>query len=524
MRSTSSSAATTKIPASTASARRGSIARMRACMLRTQFTPIKVPPGRGAGVVRKDDPGSAFRTTPNPRPGRCAGRPAVRISLPWPTGRQAPRQTRAPSRCSRCSPTPTRSGSGRRAALRSLRLGARQPAWAVGRGYGVREARIGLARVARLLLDPGAVAERDLVHRVRAAVDVLLDVLAGAGGEHDAGAVPGPEDDVLRLGRAVDVVPLPQRPLLALDDQERLARQHEEALLVCLPVVHPDRLARLEHEQVDAELREVLPRLVVVPAGEGQAVAASLAAAPARVACVQYEPARALRRESCLGLLEPGLGDHGRRIEPKPAQAMPNDATSATKGPARRPTATSSPGTTARPESGRSISPARLMATAATPAAQTTGARPPRRNSVTPEATAVSAARRSSTSISAIDCQALCVERASVPATVTSMLYQGMKSDSASTRPPSTASPPRSLGQPLMRPDCKASGGCHRGSRGELEAGRDLLEDAQHRLGGGRAVAAGERGRGDAPGGWLAAQRADHGVVPDVRQGQPRQQ
>jgi hypothetical protein len=37
-----------------------------------------------------------------------------------------------------------------------------------------------------------------------------------------------------------------------------------------------------------------------------------------------------------------------------------------------------------------------------------------------------------------------------------------MKSDSASTSPPSTASTPRSLGQPLMRPDCKASGGCHR--------------------------------------------------------------
>ncbi len=76
------------------------------------------------------------------------------------------------------------------------------------------------------------------------------------------------------------------------------------------------------------------------------------------------------------------------------------------------------------------------------PAAHTMGASSPRRASITPDAIAVRAARRSRTSITAIDCQALCVDLACAPATVTSRLYQGMKRDSASTRPPSTASTP----------------------------------------------------------------------------------
>src|SRR3712207_8783479 len=62
---------------------------------------------------------------------------------------------------------------------------------------------------------------------------------------------------MLRLRRAVDEVPRSQRALLALDDQERLAGEHEEVLLLGLPVVHAQRLARPEHEQVDADLREV---------------------------------------------------------------------------------------------------------------------------------------------------------------------------------------------------------------------------------------------------------------------------
>ena len=48
--------------------------------------------------------------------------------------------------------------------------------------------------------------------------------------------------------------PAPQRPLLALDDEHGLAREHEEVLLILLPVVAGHRLAGLEHAEVDAEL------------------------------------------------------------------------------------------------------------------------------------------------------------------------------------------------------------------------------------------------------------------------------
>src|SRR5918992_5555816 len=84
MRSTSSRAAMTKIPASTASARRGSIARTRACMLRSQFTRIKVPPGRPSGVVRKDDAKSTSRLM-------CGGAAGANLAAmaEWTTSTQA---------------------------------------------------------------------------------------------------------------------------------------------------------------------------------------------------------------------------------------------------------------------------------------------------------------------------------------------------------------------------------------------------------------------------------------------------
>ena len=72
-----------------------------------------------------------------------------------------------------------------------------------------------------------------------------------------AGPVAGADEHVLRPGGAVHEVPLPQRALLALDDEQRLAREHEEVLLIGLPVVHRHRLARPEHDEVDPDLREV---------------------------------------------------------------------------------------------------------------------------------------------------------------------------------------------------------------------------------------------------------------------------
>ena len=79
-----------------------------------------------------------------------------------------------------------------------------------------------------------------------------------------ASTTPGPSPAPTMMcfvpRRAVHEVPLPQRPLLALDDQQRLAREHEEVLLVGLPVVHPHRLARARARRGDAELREVRSR------------------------------------------------------------------------------------------------------------------------------------------------------------------------------------------------------------------------------------------------------------------------
>src|SRR5207237_7980245 len=92
---------------------------------------------------------------------------------------------------------------------------------------------------------------------VAAPVAAADRAVADADRHNDAGPVAGADDDVLRLRRAVHEVPRPQRPLLALHDQERLAGEHEEVLLVGLPVVHRHRLARPEDGDVDPELREL---------------------------------------------------------------------------------------------------------------------------------------------------------------------------------------------------------------------------------------------------------------------------
>ena len=81
-------------------------------------------------------------------------------------------------------------------------------------------------------------------------------LLQRADREDRARAVSGPEDHVLCSGRAVHEVPLPQLPLLALDDEQRLAGKDQEVLLIGLPVVHRHRLARLEHGETESEVRE----------------------------------------------------------------------------------------------------------------------------------------------------------------------------------------------------------------------------------------------------------------------------
>ena len=62
---------------------------------------------------------------------------------------------------------------------------------------------------------------------------------------------------MLRLRGAVHEVPLPERPFVALDDQQRLAGKHEEVLLIGLPVVHRHRLAGRQGDEMDADLWEL---------------------------------------------------------------------------------------------------------------------------------------------------------------------------------------------------------------------------------------------------------------------------
>jgi hypothetical protein len=83
-----------------------------------------------------------------------------------------------------------------------------------------------------LLTDPrGGVVERDGAPR-----PVLLELPRRRAQDH-ARLVADPDEHVAGLGRAVHEVPLPERSLLAFDDQEPLAREHEEVLLLRLPVV-----------------------------------------------------------------------------------------------------------------------------------------------------------------------------------------------------------------------------------------------------------------------------------------------
>ena len=96
---------------------------------------------------------------------------------------------------------------------------------------------------------------------------------------------------------------MPKRTFPALDDEECLAREHQEVLLIVLPVVHPGRLARFEDDDADPDLREVRLDLEVGPPCKGHAVPATRAAAPARLARVQDEPALAVGRVPLLGLL-----------------------------------------------------------------------------------------------------------------------------------------------------------------------------------------------------------------------------
>jgi hypothetical protein len=94
-------------------------------------------------------------------------------------------------------------------------------------------------------------------------------------------------------------IPLPERPLLPLDD--------EEILLLVLPVVRRHLLARLEHRDVQSEPVEA----GLVPLEERELLAGSFQV-PAGVPCVEHEPSLAGGQETVLARLERCLGNrHG---------------------------------------------------------------------------------------------------------------------------------------------------------------------------------------------------------------------
>ncbi len=123
-------------------------------------------------------------------------------------------------------------------------------------------------------------------------------------GEDDAVSVSGAHDRVVGLGWAVDEVPRAEGALLAFDDQQRLAGENEEVLLVRFPVVHRHRLTRPEDPQVDADLREMLLAL------EDADGAATGRGPPWRVAGVDDKPAVLLGHEAVVGRLEGRFGRH----------------------------------------------------------------------------------------------------------------------------------------------------------------------------------------------------------------------
>src|SRR5512133_263048 len=178
-----------------------------------------------------------------------------------------------------------------------------KPAVAIASGLALRKARIGDVRIGRRLLRARVVPLRGLVEGIAAPALAVL-MLPGADRDDDARAVAGTDDHVVHPGRAVDEIPLPQRVLLALGDEQRLTLDDEEVLLVGLPVVHRHRVAGVEHEDVDADLLEL--RFPV----EAHDAASRAAVVPDDVAGIDDEPALARRDEAVLRLFQPGLGNH----------------------------------------------------------------------------------------------------------------------------------------------------------------------------------------------------------------------
>ena len=130
-------------------------------------------------------------------------------------------------------------------------------------------------------------------------------VVACADRKHETRSSACADDRVVRTWRAVDEVPLPERPLFSLDDEKCFTRENQEVFLIGFPVVHRHRLARLEESEVDPELPK--PRLALEIAHRDTPLP------PLRLACVENEPTIALRDKAAFRLDKLRLNDHSRR-------------------------------------------------------------------------------------------------------------------------------------------------------------------------------------------------------------------
>jgi hypothetical protein len=106
----------------------------------------------------------------------------------------------------------------------------------------------------------------------------------------------------------VDEVPLLEPSLLTLDEQDALAGEHEEVLLLRLPVVEAVRLAGWQDVDPDADLCELGRRSLERALRAGGAQLSAFRGQPFGVGDVDDEPARSGRRQPRTAVLERRLG------------------------------------------------------------------------------------------------------------------------------------------------------------------------------------------------------------------------
>src|SRR5207247_9622046 len=152
--------------------------------------------------------------------------------------------------------------------------------------------RVRLLRVGRLRFDGATVAPRGLELRIDD-----IPARPRADRDRDTRLLTGRDHHVVGVGRAVEVVPRLHEPLLALDEEDALACDDQETLLIRLAVVHARGLARPEDADVEADLVETEIGALAQPGIDAHFVRI----APDRLARIDDVPAVAVRDQPVLG-------------------------------------------------------------------------------------------------------------------------------------------------------------------------------------------------------------------------------